>query len=67
MKENNEFNQENYNVDNIVLINKLSYRIGKLEGALEWLILEVQHRDLDLEIDLDGYKKILLEEVDYEN
>jgi hypothetical protein len=64
MKKNNELNQENHSVDNIILMNKLSHRIGRLEGALEWLVLEVQHKDLDLEIDLDIYKKILLEEID---
>lgn len=53
--------------DNIKLISNLSTRVGRLEGALEWLILEIKIKGLDLEFDLDAYKRIMTEEVSNEN
>jgi hypothetical protein len=52
---------------NIKLINDLSFKMGRLIGALEMLVLEVKLKDLDSKIDLKGYEKMLNEAIRYED
>lgn len=45
--------------ENIKLINTLSYRVGRLTGALEMLLLDIKLNGVNL--DVSAYEKMLVE------